>query len=241
MEQLKLQEHRTRQWLAVGIVVAGVVAVTILGAISIFRDGAEAENVLGQILPLFGTWVGAVIAFYFAKDNLETAARTTKELMTLDHRLKSVTVQDAMIPVGSIQTLKQLAKAKDLEDLEVSEIFKAMARNRMPVVDSKRAVVAVIHKSTLSEYLTAQALDGKAAADPKTVTFKEFSAAEPALYSKLKAYAFVGVGETLADAKLAMEQKSEDCSDVFVTATGKPAEELQGWITNVEIAKRSQA
>jgi hypothetical protein len=44
-----------------------------------FRDGAQAESDLGQILPLFGTWVGAVIAFWFAKDNLETAARTTKD------------------------------------------------------------------------------------------------------------------------------------------------------------------
>ena len=36
-------------------------------------------------------------------------------------------------------------------------------------------------------------------------------------------------------------EKSKDCSDVFVTATGKPTEEIRGWITNVEIAKRSQA
>ena len=238
MDPQKKGERRTRQWLAIGIVVLSVAAVTVLGGIAIAEDRSNASDVLSQVLPLLGTWVGAIIAFYFAKENLETATRTTKELMTLDLRLKSVKVTEAMIPVGAIEGLKRVGKAKDLEGLKVADVLSEMKRNRRPVVDAKDVLLLVIHKSTLTEFLAARAL---AKEDPSTLTLKDLSTKDADLYKKLEAFAFVGLGETLAEAKRAMEAHSPDCADVFVTAEGKPSEPVLGWITNAEIATRSQA
>lgn len=232
-------DGKTRNQLAVGIVLFSAAAVAILGAIAIWNDTDKSDQVLGQILPLLGTWVGTVIAFYFAKDNLESAARTTKEILTLEGRLKGVKVEEAMIPIGSVEGLRKVTKCGDIDSLKVSEVLTEMKRNRLPIVDEHGALCLIVHKSTLTEFLTTQALEGNA--KPKDLTFKEFKAADKPLYTKLKAFAFISSADTLSEAKRSMEEHSKDCADVFVTASGQSSEPVLGWITNAEIGRRSQA
>jgi hypothetical protein len=55
-----------------------------------------------------------------------------------------------------------------------------------------------------------------------------------------KTAAFVAKNATLADAKAAMERTTA-IQDVIVTQTGLSTEPMLGWITNVDIARLSQA
>ena len=68
----------TRKWLAVGIVGASIIGIVAISAIAIaLAGGARAETarlVFSSVLPLLGTWVGTVLAFYFA---LESACSST--------------------------------------------------------------------------------------------------------------------------------------------------------------------
>jgi len=52
--------------------------------------------------------------------------------------------------------------------------------------------------------------------------------------------AFVASGQTLEDAKRAMEALPL-CQDVFVTQSAKAGEPIMGWISNVDITRLSQA
>jgi hypothetical protein len=74
-----------RTWLAIGLPVASLLAVTILSIVIINREdasdkGAAAQNVLHTVLPLVGTWVGTIIAFYFTKENFEAATRSVTDM-----------------------------------------------------------------------------------------------------------------------------------------------------------------
>jgi hypothetical protein len=54
-----------------------------------------------MILPMIGTWVGTVLAFYFGKEQLEAATRSVTSIareLTPDEKLRSIRGTDKMIP-----------------------------------------------------------------------------------------------------------------------------------------------
>ena len=64
--------------IAVGVLVASFGGVFILSAVLIVNSAEEAEMqrlVFTTVLPLIGTWVGTVLAFYFSRENFESARR----------------------------------------------------------------------------------------------------------------------------------------------------------------------
>ena len=84
----KAADASTRKWLAVGIVAASIVGVVLLSAVAILAAGDErAETsrlVFSAVLPLLGTWVGTVLAFYFARANFEAATESTLALAGIE-------------------------------------------------------------------------------------------------------------------------------------------------------------
>src|SRR4051812_10658430 len=74
----------TRKRLAFWIVGASVAGVVLMSAIAILAAGKERPEtsrlVFSSVLPLLGTWVGTVLAFYFARENLEAATESTLAL-----------------------------------------------------------------------------------------------------------------------------------------------------------------
>src|SRR3954467_1354257 len=87
-------------WSGVGI---GVTTLTVLVTTAIF-DSKNLSDIsrtaFNTLIPLFGTWVGTVLAFYFASKNFEAASKSTRELVDQlgDDKLKQVAVKDAWIP-----------------------------------------------------------------------------------------------------------------------------------------------
>lgn len=64
---------------------SGIVAVS-LAAILWETDTSRPEMarlVFNSILPLFGTWVGTVLAFYYVRDDLDAATASTERVMGL--------------------------------------------------------------------------------------------------------------------------------------------------------------
>jgi hypothetical protein len=66
------------------------------------------QYVFGAVLPLLGTWVGAVLAHYFQKENLAAATQSITDLaskVTGTDKLKSTPVKTVMIRPDRIDTL----------------------------------------------------------------------------------------------------------------------------------------
>ena len=113
-------------------------------------------------------------------------------------------------------------------------------RHRLPVLNSDNSPLFIIHLSTLTDFISTQALSAPAGAKPVTdLTISDLQTADE-LYQQILAWTCVKLGATLAEAKLAMET-TPNCSDVFVTTSGRKSDPVVGWITNVEIGLRSSA
>jgi CBS domain-containing protein len=238
-------DQDTRNRIAFWITFGGLIAVTILGAfvIVLANDRSDAAKlVFGSLLPLLGTWVGTVLAFYFAKANFESAAKNTKDLLGITERLRSTPVESVMLKMSDPSVIKKTLVAPEIpESLKIAELVKTMRdnrRHRLPVLNSNSSPVFVIHLSTLTDFICTQALSGPPGGKPVIdLTIGDLQAVNE-LYQQILAWTCVKLGATLAEAKLAMES-TPNCSDVFVTTSGLKSDPVVGWITNVEIGLRS--
>jgi hypothetical protein len=239
-----------RNRIAIWITLGGMIGVTILGIVVVFlADGHDrsdaAKLVFGSLLPLLGTWVGTVLAFYFAKANFESAAKNTKDLLGITERLRATPVESVMLKMtDSNVTKKTLVPPEKPESLKIAELVKLMRdnrRNRLPVLNADSSGLFIIHLSILTDYISTKALSPTG--QSKTVsdlTMSDLQTDDLELYQKTLAWVCVKLGGTLAEAKSAMED-IPGCSDVFVTTSGRKSDPVVGWLTNVEIGLRSSA
>ncbi len=228
----------------------GLATLIIIGSWS-QKPSDDAKNLFNALLPVFGTWVGTLLAFYFSKDNFEAATKSISEMATkisgADERLKQIPVRDKM------RTLKDITswpmKKGDEDKSRISDILAKFARlDRIPMLDDKGVVVYLVYKNVLYQFLSELALHPekmpkKPDQTPKQVadlTFKDILDFDSNLKNSFeKSFDFVREGATLADAKQKMEatSKTTPCNDIFVTHTGQPTEPVVGWITDNKIGE----
>ena len=248
-ETASAADQRTRNRIAFWVTLGGMVGVTILSIVVIRlaandKRGEASQLVFGSLLPLLGTWVGTVLAFYFAKANYESAANHAKDLLGITERLRSTPVESVMLkmtdPGVTKRTLVPPEKPESLKIAELLRILRDKGRNRLPVLNADGSLVFVIHLSVLTDYISTKALSGGGSKPVADLTFSDVQTDDAQLYQQILAWACVRLGATLAEAKSAMED-IPGCSDVFVTTAGRKSDPVVGWLTNVEIGLRSSA
>lgn len=88
-EKLAPPDRGARSEIAKSIVkfsVAGVAALSIV-ALAVAANSSQAallqttQMVFASVLPLLGTWVGTVLAFYFSRENFEAANKSVQDLV----------------------------------------------------------------------------------------------------------------------------------------------------------------
>jgi hypothetical protein len=230
-----------REWLATIIVLISVLAVAVLGSIAIHGDRTQAKEILTMILPMIGTWVGTVLAFYFGKEQLEAATRSVTAIareLTPDEKLRSIKVTEKMIPRSAAYIANHDPDKLSLLDA-VAGLDKEKKGNRLPVLTRDDRPRYVIHRSTIDRFVAKAAASGKSAEDLQRLTLDNLIN-DPAFTPALgNTFAIVPETATLADAKRAMESFPA-CQDVFITRTGASNEPVSGWITNVIIESNSR-
>jgi hypothetical protein len=86
-----------RSRLAYGTLIFSGSAITILAIVSILEDSKNTMTIFNIVLPVFASWVGTILAFYFGRENFESANQQVRELV---HRLTPE--ERARKPVTSI-------------------------------------------------------------------------------------------------------------------------------------------
>lgn len=237
MEQPDQVREKLARWIVVGsLIVTGAVAITAIATASWAQNTSNlAVQILTLVLPLLGTWVGAVMAYYFARENFESAAKQTRLL--LGQKLDSPAI-DAAIPAAKIQALP-LPRADNGSGLALSAIrdkLKEISKYRVPIFDENKAARFVVHRQPLDSFL-ADRLGQAATTAP---TFKDLLDSPDFGKQVQNACAYVAKNATLAEAKAAMEAR-QNCQDVFITENGRPDEPVIAWLTNNEIQRASEA
>jgi hypothetical protein len=94
---------------------------------------------LTTVLPVIGTWVGTVLAFYFSKENLDAATRSVATIarqLKPSARLKQIPAKDKMITRD--QMFFKIVPENSLKLLEtLDELEKQKKGDRTPVLDAQ--------------------------------------------------------------------------------------------------------
>jgi hypothetical protein len=225
----------TRRLLAFGLVGASIVAILALSIIAIATAGASrAETsrlVFSAVLPLLGTWVGTVLAFYFARENLQAATESTLRLAGIS---SSTPVTEVMIKAEKFHAY-DLGTDEAVESVALAALKTRMydeepPYRRLPIRAPSGAVLYVLHDSTLTAY-------AEKAGEPLTAltgTFRDLLDV-PRYKEFVSAIGFVSEKASV-DAARAKLSSVKDCNDVFVTENGKSDERAIGWLTNTLLA-----
>jgi len=181
----------------------------------------EAKEVMNAVLPLIATWVGAIIAFYFGKENFEAAQQQINKLLDKD-TLDDIPVKNVMIHFSTM-VARMYEPEKKLS--EYRDFLKSVYKSRLPLIDDKRTIKYIIHSSELNEIIN----------ENKEITLKELLESEKykAFYGHNMPKGFITVhpNETMETALKGMN-KLDNCQDIFVTENGEKDGKLLGWVTN---------
>lgn len=217
------------------------------------------QLLLTAVLPLFGAWVGTVLAYFFSREGFEAASRAQLQLikqLPLLERLRQFKVPDRMVKRPDMDVLRLTeAEVKDPASVSLSRLLAVLQkpkRTRLPILGPEDRFFCLVHRSLKDRFVAAKAVQLAASGQPVEIaklTLQDLlemsndgnDGTPYRSYGELarKAVAFVCVERTLADAKEAMDAV-KSCQDVFVTRTGSPDEPVLGWLTNVEFAKAAE-
>jgi hypothetical protein len=217
---------------------------------TVFVD--QARELLNLLLPVLGTWVGTVLAYYFGKENFESAHRAALETFKAvgGVGMDSADVSDVMRPRGSFAYLSVPAggvgaiKLADIDAKFGASEGGAVSVNRLLLLDEQSKAQGIIHLSTWA----LMKADAQAAsvdvgtAGLSAMLSRAFTSKAGKTYADIitKTLACVALDKTLADAKSAM-QAVPGCEDVVVTKSGAITDPVLGWIPSTIILRLSTA
>jgi hypothetical protein len=200
------------------------------------------KDILGIVLPVISAWAGTVLAFYFSRENYESAARNTAALvkqLTPEEKLRSTSVKDAMKPIDKAVTF-QLNKPDD-SVLIKSEIidgkYEPSNVERLPILDAKGCIKYMAHRSMVDRFIVKSIPKKKPVED---LTLGDMVCDD---YFKLiltDGFKTLPQTASLSEAKALMD-KNKNCDDVFITMNGEKDTKVIGWVTNVCILEALKA
>jgi hypothetical protein len=101
-----VRDRLARNVVATGTIVIAVLAVALIIAIAKFSSAnlpTTGLSVFTAVLPVFATWVGTVLAFYFTNESFRQAAQSTLSLIGRDEiSTQAITRAGTMIPYDKI-------------------------------------------------------------------------------------------------------------------------------------------
>lgn len=238
-------DRRFRHLLAAGIVLLGIVLLGLASWIALhYADSDDrpemARLVFASSVPLLGTWIGTVLAFYFARENLEAASnaqrQATESTVTLAGIAPTTPVTAIMTPSDRIDPQEVASDEAAANGLKLNHLYKRMQdkeRSRLPVFDASGAALYVVHEPDIDKY--AQAVSASADALPDDHTLEKLLM-KPELRKAVTAFATVPLSADVGQAR-AQLHADPDCKDVFVTMSGRAQDPALGWLTNYDLAR----
>ena len=219
----------------IGIGTAGIVTLglAVMVAVTFFDhdwDGKNVLSVFSTVVPVFSTWVGAVIAFYFTNESYRTAAEASGPLRASGSQ--PITDGNRMIPYEKITKLIAGGKTKDGRDVDPDPNNISMTMVGELLTDTISRVV-IFDKDKHPKLI----IRGKLykPGDPAVKTTSDYKAlnggkngADAINFKMLPATATVEDGRRT----LTLYQ----VADIFISDRGGAEDPVQGWATDGTLA-----
>ncbi len=180
----------------------------------------SSKKAFDSLVPLIATWIGAIIAFYFGRENFEAAQKQIQKILDKD-TLDNIEVKNVMINLSTMVFKKPVMVNTPLS--EYSDFLKGIDKTRLPLLDDNGSPQYILHKSTIDDAL----IKDQAATLQVLLTNNtgQFGFNQP------KGFVTVSQTVTLEEATKKMKDM-ENCHDIFVTDTGEGSGKVVGWITD---------
>jgi hypothetical protein len=191
-------------------------------------------TIFNIVLPVFASWVGTILAFYFGRENFESANAQVREMV------HSISPEErARKPVTSIMrplfnmAYFQIPRGKTEKDVKLSDLLGIFttAISRLPIIDADRKPLYIVHESSINKYLASGGKDADSLEQ-----FLSTQKGEGFVFGAGKGFVVVSEQATIVTAKQKMES-IKSCQDIFITKEGSADEPLIGWISNVRLTK----
>ena len=231
----KSEKSQNRTFLTIWMVTVGLAIIVVFGVLvfhSVSTKGTDDDDaskwVFNATTPLIASWIGTVLAFYFGRENFESA--TDRILQLNKESLDDIPVEQMMIAKKTMLNIihkqgktynlanKELAKVKD-----IIELYKSNGKDRIPVLDENSYPKYILHLNTLEKL------------DDQSISLSDFLKKDSSngLYGHNQPKGFVTVRPNLSlEEATKIRLGLEDCRDIFVTANGNDNSETFGWITD---------
>jgi hypothetical protein len=105
-------------WLAGATITVSISSILILAVVIVFQDddpGTDPMDVFNILVPVFASWVGTVLAYYFGRENFQTANEQTRET-----NRQVLTMAQQAQPQGATKVVSEVMKA--LADIDITRI-----------------------------------------------------------------------------------------------------------------------
>jgi hypothetical protein len=228
---LRKEQREKLSWV---ILIGSLIVIAVLAIAVIYKMPDETMNIFNMVLPVAASWVGTILAFYFGKENFESANKQVRQMIQQSgtEQKKSTTITAIMKPFADMAQYKMLP-GKTEKDVTVKELQKLLEGkvNRLPIVDINGVVKYMIHESSIDKYV---AKGGNP--DDTLEAFLVRAKDQGFEFGLNKAFVVVKDGATLLEANAKMEEYPF-CRDVFVTRGGTPQEPYIGWVSNIRLIK----
>jgi hypothetical protein len=233
--------NRNRSQIARWVVTAGTIgifatAITIIIAIAINRGldwEDRALSIFTSILPVFSTWVGTVLAFYFTNESFRQAAEASQGMSTnrateilsrpgitvpFDRILRHELDPASISANGNSAT----AAAEAVKLQEIRDLLGTAGPRSVVIFDDKRIPVYVIRRGSVPEIVV------------EDDTVKDYLDTGANRVSATN-FAVTAANSTIASARRLLE--SRRVTDLFVTQNGGGDEPTIGWVPDENLAR----
>jgi hypothetical protein len=249
-----------RNIIGIGIILlsAAILILLIIYSCGIISDSgtkfSDIKELFGILLPLIGTWVGTILAYYFSKENFEAANKHVNTLvdkvLSPREKMQQLKVSEIMLK-PDVFALKQVKDFDEFKKCKIRELIKEMEKNfneRIVILEEKTLkFIFLIYRTTLERFMYGYSitkeftLNDKSTPDVDHLTIQNmFDSNYPLIKDIVELNnknPFLPLTATVAEASQLMD-KNAYCWDVFITLNGNKDEKVEGWITNTLIIEK---
>ncbi|SFV60341.1 hypothetical protein MNB_SV-9-768 [hydrothermal vent metagenome] len=208
-------------------------AIFLLASITIIKGDVNVSmTIFNTTLPVFASWIGTVLAFYFGRENFESANKQVQHIVTNLTQIKSQKSIDTIMLTPYAMTIFKIEKDKSIENITLSELQNTFLNHRvsrLPIINFKNQIEYLIHQSKMNSYLLNKNVEAK---DISLAIFLQDNREDEG--DDGKRFILVSKNTPLEETYKRL-QKCKKCKDIFVTENGKEEEEILGWVPDVHL------
>ncbi len=254
IEASEVTDAKNRDLIALWVLGAAIVAVLLMSVFAIGtakdRESNVAKEVMASTLPLYGTWVGTILAFYFSRNAFEAASTATARNAVVFQQVSSGALAPGAPPINKLALIPLSAlvnglvfskKKNDTMSLQdVVDYLTSNNRYRLIYLDEQNGYIDLIYRFDAEAFLKQPPSSGSSSqasgqnAAP-TLTIKDYLDWRNGLGEKAKPIVvFLPLSGTLADA-YAKINETMGCRDAIVTVDGGAKSVVQAYVTDSDI------